>query len=118
MVAALSPADINFEETLSTLRYADRAKQIKVVVEVQENPTDRLIRQLKEENEKLKKMMEAMGSDGFDPAAFMAQQGGGGGGDAAPHAGTITEEQMQEAIEKAVSEVRRWRRRRMRRSRR
>ena len=30
MVAALSPADINFEETLSTLRYADRAKQIKV----------------------------------------------------------------------------------------
>ena len=31
MVAALSPADINFDETLSTLRYADRAKQIKVV---------------------------------------------------------------------------------------
>ena len=51
-VAALSPADINFEETLGTLRYADRAKQIKVIVEVQENPTDRLIRQLKEENEK------------------------------------------------------------------
>ena len=43
-MAALSPADINYEETLSTLRYADRAKQIKVVVEVQENPTDRLIR--------------------------------------------------------------------------
>ncbi len=28
MVAALSPADINYDETLSTLRYADRAKQI------------------------------------------------------------------------------------------
>jgi hypothetical protein len=28
MIAAISPADINFEETLSTLRYADRAKQI------------------------------------------------------------------------------------------
>ena len=34
MVAAVSPASINFDETLSTLRYADRAKQIKVVVEV------------------------------------------------------------------------------------
>ena len=77
MVAALSPADINYEETLSTLRYADRAKQIKVVVEVQENPTDRLIRQLKEENEKLRKMMEQMGGDGFDPAAFAAAAGGG-----------------------------------------
>jgi len=102
MVAALSPADINFEETLSTLRYADRAKQIKVVVEVQENPTDKLIRQLKEENDKLKKMMEAMGGDGFDPAAFAAAAGGG---DAAASAGTITEDQMQDAIEKAVSEV-------------
>ncbi len=29
MIAALSPADINFDETLSTLRYANRAKQIK-----------------------------------------------------------------------------------------
>ena len=38
---------MNFDETLSTLRYADRAKQIKVVVEVQENPTDKLIRELK-----------------------------------------------------------------------
>jgi hypothetical protein len=28
MIAAISPADINYEETLSTLRYADRAKQI------------------------------------------------------------------------------------------
>jgi hypothetical protein len=29
MVCAISPADINFEETVGTLRYADRAKQIK-----------------------------------------------------------------------------------------
>jgi len=102
MVAALSPADINFEETLSTLRYADRAKQIKVVVEVQENPTDKLIRQLKEENDKLKKMMESMG-DGFDPAALMAAQAGGGGDEASK--GTITEEEMEAAIQKAVDEV-------------
>ena len=60
-MAALSPADINYEETLSTLRFADRAKQIKVVVEVQENATEKRIRHLKEENDKLKEMIEKMG---------------------------------------------------------
>ena len=54
---------MNFDETLSTLRYADRAKQIKVVVEVQENPTDKLIRELKAENDKLKKMLAEAGGD-------------------------------------------------------
>eukprot|EP00049_Salpingoeca_infusionum_P003562 m.67899 g.67899 ORF g.67899 m.67899 type:complete len:1053 (-) comp12180_c0_seq1:499-3657(-) len=49
MVAALSPADINYEETLSTLRFADRAKQIKNAAVVNESPTDRLIRELKEQ---------------------------------------------------------------------
>lgn len=47
MIAALSPADINFDETLSTLRYADRAKQIKNRVVVNENPIEKLIRELK-----------------------------------------------------------------------
>jgi len=28
MICAISPADVNFEESLSTLRYADRAKKI------------------------------------------------------------------------------------------
>jgi len=57
MVAALSPADINYAETLSTLRYADRAKQIKMVVEVNESPTDKLIRQLRDENTQLKTLL-------------------------------------------------------------
>ncbi|XP_070175288.1 kinesin-like protein KIF28P isoform X2 [Littorina saxatilis] len=57
MIAALSPADINYEETLSTLRYADRAKQIKTKATVNEDPTDKLIRELQEENEKLKAML-------------------------------------------------------------
>ena len=47
MIAALSPADINYDETLSTLRYADRAKQIKNKAVVNENPIERLIRELK-----------------------------------------------------------------------
>lgn len=47
MIAALSPADINYDETLSTLRYADRAKKIKNKAVINENPLDRLIRELK-----------------------------------------------------------------------
>ncbi|XP_064610663.1 kinesin-like protein KIF28 isoform X2 [Liolophura sinensis] len=59
MIAAISPADINYEESLSTLRYADRAKQIKTTATVNEDPTAALIRELQEENERLKKMMES-----------------------------------------------------------
>ena len=49
MVAAISPADINYEETLSTLRYADRAKQIMCKAIVNEDPTAKMIRELREE---------------------------------------------------------------------
>ena len=58
MIAALSPASVNFDETLSTLRYADRAKQIKNKATVNESPTDKLIRELREENEKMKLLLE------------------------------------------------------------
>ncbi|XP_067143109.1 kinesin-like protein KIF28 [Centruroides vittatus] len=58
MIAAISPADINYDETLSTLRYADRAKEIKTCATVNEDPTEKLIRELRIENEKLKKMLE------------------------------------------------------------
>ncbi|XP_025115263.1 kinesin-like protein KIF28P isoform X3 [Pomacea canaliculata] len=57
MIAALSPADINYDETLSTLRYADRAKKIKNQAVINENPVDKLIRELREENERLKKKL-------------------------------------------------------------
>jgi uncharacterized protein YaaQ len=57
MIAALSPADINYEETLSTLRFADRAKAIKTVAIVNESPTDKLIRELREENKKLQELL-------------------------------------------------------------
>jgi kinesin family protein 1 len=49
MIAAISPADINFDETLSTLRYADSAKRIKNHAVVNEDPNARMIRELKEE---------------------------------------------------------------------
>ncbi|CBF79609.1 hypothetical protein AN7547.2 [Aspergillus nidulans FGSC A4] len=49
MIAAISPADINFDETLSTLRYADSAKRIKNHAVVNEDPNARMIRELKDE---------------------------------------------------------------------
>ncbi|KAJ2959256.1 hypothetical protein NQZ79_g5221 [Umbelopsis isabellina] len=49
MIAAISPASDNYEETLSTLRYADQAKKIKNKAVVNEDPNARLIRELKEE---------------------------------------------------------------------
>ncbi|XP_059198085.1 kinesin-like protein KIF1A isoform X2 [Centropristis striata] len=61
MVAALSPADINYDETLSTLRYADRAKQIRCNAVINEDPNNRLVRELKEEVGRLKDLLYAQG---------------------------------------------------------
>ncbi|XP_040926222.1 kinesin-like protein KIF1A isoform X22 [Betta splendens] len=61
MVAALSPADINYDETLSTLRYADRAKQIRCNAVINEDPNNRLVRELKEEVSRLKDLLYAQG---------------------------------------------------------
>jgi hypothetical protein len=68
MLAALSPADINFEETLQTLRYADRAKRIKNKAVVNTDPTQLLISQLKEENKKLMEQLQSMMKDGALPS--------------------------------------------------
>ncbi|XP_053307976.1 kinesin-like protein KIF1B isoform X8 [Spea bombifrons] len=61
MVAALSPADINYDETLSTLRYADRAKQIKCNAIINEDPNAKLVRELKDEVTRLKDLLRAQG---------------------------------------------------------
>ena len=49
MIAALSPADYNMEETISTLRYASRAKSIKNKPRVNEDPKDALLKQYEDE---------------------------------------------------------------------
>ncbi|CAB3378479.1 Hypothetical predicted protein [Cloeon dipterum] len=61
MIAAISPADINYDETLSTLRYADRAKQIVCKAVVNEDANAKLIRELKEEIMRLREMLKAEG---------------------------------------------------------
>ncbi|KAL1498183.1 hypothetical protein ABEB36_009020 [Hypothenemus hampei] len=61
MIAAISPADINYDETLSTLRYADRAKQIVCKAVVNEDANAKLIRELKEEIQKLRELLKQEG---------------------------------------------------------
>lgn len=72
MIAALSPASVNFDETLSTLRYAWQVKSIKNEAKVNESPQEKLIRELKEENERLKRLAGGGGASGLggavDPA--------------------------------------------------
>lgn len=58
MIAACSPADYNQDETISTLRYADRAKKIKNKPIVNEDPKDAMLREYQEEIKKLKAMLE------------------------------------------------------------
>uniref|UniRef100_A0AAR2K296 Kinesin family member 13A n=1 Tax=Pygocentrus nattereri TaxID=42514 RepID=A0AAR2K296_PYGNA len=57
MIATVSPAADNYEETLSTLRYADRAKRIVNHAVVNEDPNARIIRELREEVEKLREQL-------------------------------------------------------------
>ena len=65
MIAALSPADYNYDETLSTLRYADRAKSIKNKPTINEDPKDALLKEYEEEIKQLKAMLAQMqGSEG------------------------------------------------------
>eukprot|EP00405_Crypthecodinium_cohnii_P021973 CAMPEP_0206474398 /NCGR_PEP_ID=MMETSP0324_2-20121206/33464_1 /ASSEMBLY_ACC=CAM_ASM_000836 /TAXON_ID=2866 /ORGANISM="Crypthecodinium cohnii, Strain Seligo" /LENGTH=940 /DNA_ID=CAMNT_0053949565 /DNA_START=1 /DNA_END=2823 /DNA_ORIENTATION=- len=96
MICALSPASSNYEETLSTLRYADRAKKIKNAAVVNENPQEKLMREMREENAKLKAMLEAAGGGG---------DGSGGGGSGGISSEEVKAQQEQiEQLEQALQE--------------
>jgi kinesin family protein 3/17 len=58
MIAAISPSDFNYDETLSTLRYASRAKSIKNKPRINEDPKDALLKQYEEEIKALKALLE------------------------------------------------------------
>ena len=58
MIAAISPADFNYDETLTTLRYASRAKNIKNKPRVNQDPKDALLKQYEEEIKKLRDIIE------------------------------------------------------------
>ncbi|KYO23861.1 kinesin-like protein KIF28P [Alligator mississippiensis] len=69
MIAAISPADMCYEETLSTLRYAERTKKIKNKAVINASPTEKLIRELKAENNKLLSRLAGLTNSGKAVAA-------------------------------------------------
>jgi len=68
MIATISPADVNHNETLSTLRYANRAKNIINKPTVNEDANVKLIRELREEIDRMRAVMAG------DPAMLAAVQ--------------------------------------------
>ncbi|XP_055253152.1 kinesin-like protein KIF17 isoform X2 [Moschus berezovskii] len=73
MVACLSPADNNYAETLSTLRYANRAKNIRNKPRINADPKDALLREYQEEIQKLKAILaQQLGPGGL--AALLSNQ--------------------------------------------
>ncbi|KAF3420365.1 hypothetical protein E2986_00290 [Frieseomelitta varia] len=59
MIACVSPSDVDAEETLSTLRYAARARCIKNKPVINEDPKDALLRQYQLELQRLRKLLES-----------------------------------------------------------
>jgi len=77
MIANVGPADYNFEETVSTLRYANRAKNIKNKPKINEDPKDAMLREFQEEIARLKAQLERGGGDAgaFDANASFTSGG-------------------------------------------
>ncbi|XP_063071378.1 kinesin-like protein KIF17 [Engraulis encrasicolus] len=73
MVACLSPAADNYEESLSTLRYANRAKSIQNRPRINEDPKDALLREYQEEIKQLRMMLSGqLGTDNI--TSLLARQ--------------------------------------------
>ena len=73
MVANLGPADYNFDETMGTLRYANRAKNIKNTPKINEDPKDAMLREFQEEIARLKAQLGDggdLGDASFGDASF------------------------------------------------
>uniref|UniRef100_A0A8C2MLW7 Kinesin-like protein n=1 Tax=Cricetulus griseus TaxID=10029 RepID=A0A8C2MLW7_CRIGR len=73
MVACLSPADNNYDESLSTLRYANRAKNIKNKPRINEDPKDALLREYQEEIKRLKAILAQQMGPGHLSALLSTQ---------------------------------------------
>jgi hypothetical protein len=93
MICAIRPGGLYFEETCNTLKYADRAKKIKDTPKTNEDPQSAMIRELVEENKRLKAQLEAGGG------------GGGGGGDPEAAKKLKEAEEEMEANRKMLEEM-------------
>ncbi|EHB11722.1 Kinesin-like protein KIF3B [Heterocephalus glaber] len=103
MVANVGPASYNVEETLTTLRYANRAKNIKNKPRVNEDPKDALLREFQEEIARLKAQLEKR-SIGRRKRREKRREGGGTGGD-----GEDEEEEGEEGEEEGDDKDDYWR---------
>jgi len=74
MISNIGPADYNFDETMNTLRYASRAKNIKNKPKINEDPKDALLREYQDEIAVLREQLALLNS-GVDPAEIMRQRG-------------------------------------------
>jgi kinesin family member 3B len=61
MIANIGPADYNCDETVSTLRYASRAKNIENKPRINEDPKDAMIREFHDEITRLRAELEKYG---------------------------------------------------------
>jgi len=75
MIANVGPADWNYDETISTLRYANRAKSIKNKPHINEDPKDALLREFQEEILRLRAQLELQGGGGSGPGGMQYIQG-------------------------------------------
>uniref|UniRef100_A0A674AW79 Kinesin-like protein n=1 Tax=Salmo trutta TaxID=8032 RepID=A0A674AW79_SALTR len=93
MVACLSPADNNYEESLSTLRYANRAKNIQNRPRINEDPKDALLREYQEEIKQLRALISGQLGSG-DLSSLLAGQlsAGPSAGPSRPQSSSTEEE--------------------------
>lgn len=76
MIATLSPASYNYDETLSTLRYANRAKNIKNKPKINEDPKDAMLREFQDEINRLKAQLENFGGEEFEEEVEVVEETG------------------------------------------
>ncbi|CAE8677256.1 unnamed protein product, partial [Polarella glacialis] len=96
MCACIGPVDYNYDETLSTLRYAYRAKSIKNKPKINEDPKDAMIREFQDEINRLKEKLQGRGP-GSQPA--------GGGPSHGPGEAAGADEEQEVIFEKELVEV-------------
>ena len=80
MCATCGPADYNYRETMSTLRCANRAKNIKNKPRINEDPKDAMLRDLSDQIAALKAKLKGGGGGGGSGGGSGGGAGGGGMG--------------------------------------
>ncbi|XP_066528992.1 kinesin-like protein KIF17 isoform X2 [Hoplias malabaricus] len=105
MVACLSPADNNYEESLSTLRYANRAKSIQNRPRINEDPKDALLREYQEEIKQLRALISGqLGTVSLNSLLASQNSEGTLAVQSRPHSNTVESEAEKEKIKQDYEE--------------